>query len=257
MISVVLINFNEATLLNRCLNSIKKFASEIVVIDLGSTDHSKDVYKEFNVKVVKHDWVPYADPIRNFAINQAKGEWILMLDPDEQVPLSLQNKLQEIINISKQKNVTVVNIPFKNIFFGSWISHTNFWPDKHLRFFKKGAVEWLDRVHAYPVINKGNFVDLPAKVEYAVIHESYKTKMQFIRKQTKYAKIESKNRRESGESFSLKRLIWLPIREFLARFIKHKGYLDGINGIFIVLVLMFYHIQVEWYLLFGDKNEIS
>lgn len=256
MISAVLINYNEAHVLRRCLKSIKNFVSEIVVIDLGSTDESHQVFREFGVKVFTHSWVPYADPIRNFAISKAKGDWILMLDPDEQLSESLIKRLQLFLLSEESKNNVAVNIPFKNIFFGKWISHTNFWPDKHLRLFKKGFLVWEDQVHKYPRVD-GSILELPDQEQYAVIHESYHTWSEFIIKQKKYALSEAKNRKKEGETFSLFRLVWLPLREFLARFIKHKGYLDGINGAFLVIILMWYHILVEWYLVQGVKNEAS
>jgi len=256
MISAVLISYNEGKLLKRCLESIKEFVSEIVVVDLGSTDDSAEVFKQYNVKVVNHSWVPYADPIRNFAIDQAKNDWILMLDPDEQVPSSLKQRLTDLLDSEESKKYTAVNIPFKNIFFDKWIAHTNFWPDKHLRFFKKGSLEWQDRVHLYPKV-EGDILQLPAQEQFAVIHQSYKTWGEFVKKQTKYANSEATHRKEVGESFSIYRLTWLPLREFLARFIKHQGYLDGINGVFIVATLMWYHVLVEWFLLTGiNKDEI-
>lgn len=254
MITAVLINFNEATVLRRCLNSIKDLVSEIVVVDLGSTDESSEVFKEFKAKVFQHDWVPYADPIRNFAISKANHPWILMLDPDEKVSSGLKERLQKFIETDESKNFVAINIPFKNIFFGRWIAYTNFWPDKHLRFFKKGFLKWQDQVHTYPKVN-GRILDLEPDEKIAVIHESYKTWNQFIFKQIKYAKSEAKYRKKMGENFSVLRFIWLPVREFLARFIKHQGYLDGINGVFLVCVLMWYHLLVEWYLLTGVKDE--
>lgn len=256
MISAVLINYNEAPLLRRCLSSIKDLVSEIVVVDLGSTDDSAAVFKDFNVKVFTHSWVPYADPIRNFAISKAREEWILMLDPDERLPESLIKRLNMFISSDESKKYKAVNIPFKNIFFGKWISHTNFWPDKHLRFFKKGFLVWEDQVHKYPKVD-GDILEVPPNEQFAVIHESYKTWGEFIQKQKKYALSEARNRKKMGESFSLFRLLWLPLRELLARFIKHKGYLDGMNGVFLVTILMWYHILVEWYLLMGVKNETA
>lgn len=254
MISAVLINYNEAKVLRRCLDSLKDFVFEIVIVDLGSIDDSQQIFDDFKVKVYSHDWVPYADPIRNFAISKAKGDWILMLDPDEQLSEGLKKRLNQFIHSNESKQFVAVNIPFKNIFFNKWISHTNFWPDKHVRFFKKGYLKWQDQVHTYPEVN-GQILELPAVENLSIIHQSYKTWTQFVQKQVKYAKSEADNRQKKGEGFSLFRLIWLPVREFLARFIKHQGYLDGWNGLFLVSVLMCYHIWVEWYLLRGIKHE--
>jgi hypothetical protein len=179
-----------------------------------------------------------------------------MLDPDEEVSDGLQERLRQFVETEESKKYVAINIPFKNIFFGTWIAHTNFWPDKHLRFFKKGYLTWQDQVHTYPLV-KGEVLELPADEKVAVIHHSYQNWRQFISKQVKYAKAEAKNRLDDKEHFSLFRCIWLPLREFLARFIKHRGYLDGVNGVFLVGVLMWYHVLVEWYLLIGVKDEKS
>jgi hypothetical protein len=121
-------------------------------------------------------------------------------------------------------------------------------------FFRKGMVVWQDQVHLYPQV-EGEVLELPAKEDLAIVHKSYQSWQAFISKQRKYAKSEARNRKKTGEDFSIFRLVWLPLREFLARYIKHEGYLDGINGLFLVIILMWYHILVEWYLLIGISDE--
>jgi glycosyltransferase involved in cell wall biosynthesis len=246
MISAVIISCNEAKELERCLKSIERFVDEIVIVDLHSNDGSEEVFKKFNVKVYPHERVPYADPIRNWAIEKAKSEWVLMLDPDEEVPETLIDRLHQILKEEPNK-YSAVNIPFKNIFWGHWIAHTNFWPDKHLRIFKKGKLSWQDRVHSYPKV-EGQILELPADPKLAIIHYGYNKRLDFFRKQMRYAMIEANNRYKSGAKFSVSRLVWLPVRECLARFIKHQGYKDGIDGLYLVLCLMWYRVMVEVYL---------
>lgn len=244
MVSAVLISFNEAFELERCLRSIQNFADEIVVVDLNSNDETNRVLELFKVNVYKHKRVPYADPIRNWAISKAKGDWILMLDPDEQVPESLINKLKDFIKSDKSQKYNAVNIPFKNIFWGKWISHTNFWPDKHLRFFRKNTLSWQNEIHSYPKV-EGLVLELESSVEYAIVHFGYYKRADFFQKQMKYAAIHAESLKKRGRGFSLWRVIWMPLREFLARFIKHQGYLDGFDGLYLVISLMIYQVMVE------------
>lgn len=244
MVSAVIITCNEANELKRCLKSISEFVGEIVIVDLYSNDGSEKVFEEFGAKVFKHQKVEYADPIRNWAIEKAQGEWILMLDPDEELPKSLIDRLKLFLDSKEQAKYVAINIPFKNIFWGHFISHTNFWPDKHLRFFKKNNLKWQNRVHSYPKV-EGEVLELDAKVDLAIRHFGYQKRIEFIKKQLKYAIIEARNRKDSGEGFSLYRFIYFPIREFLARFIKHQGYLDGFDGLYLVLCLMIYRMMVE------------
>ncbi len=244
MISVVIVTFNEADKLIRCLKSIKDFVQEIVVVDIGSTDSTEEVLKKFNARVFKHRWVPYADPIRNFALSKASGDWVLMLDPDEVVPVKLKRYLKDFTKIAKDQDLVAINIPFKNVFFGQWIAHTNFWPDKHIRFFKKGRVVWQSQVHSYPQVS-GQIWEAPNDSDLAIVHLGYETYQQFIIKQRKYALAAAQNIVSSGGGFSFLNLIWMPTREFLARFIKHQGYKDGKHGVFLVGVLMWYHLLIQ------------
>lgn len=241
MISVVVVTLNEAVKLEKCLESVKDLADELVVVDLESEDNVKQIAEKFGAKLVVHQKVSYVEKVRNFSIQQCRGEWVLILDPDEKIPKQLTKKLKEVV---EQDQFVAVNIPRKNIFFGSWIAHTNFWPDRHIRFFKKANINWPDRIHTYPEI-KGQILELPADPDWAIIHYGYDSYLDFIKRQLRYSTVEARNRLAAGEKFSLIQLVWRPLREFLARYIKHQGYLDGFNGIFLVFCLMFYQILVE------------
>lgn len=251
MISTVIVTLNETEKLVRCLESIINFSDEIVIIDLGSTDGLENKLKKYKVSVFQHKKVPYVELVRNFAISKASGEWILILDPDEQVSESLKD---ELIKIAREDNFTAVNIPRKNIFFNQWIKHTNFWPDRQTRFFKKGYVEWTTTIHSYPKV-KGELLNLPALEALAIIHLGYDNHVQFIKRQIRYSSVEAENRYRNGEGFSFINLIWLPLREFLIRFVKHKGFLDGLNGLFLVFTLMFFKIITELKLLALEDKE--
>lgn len=248
MISVVVVSLNEAKKLEECFKSVQGLADEIIVMDLGSTDQTIEVAKKYQAKIFHHSRVDYVELVRNESINLAGGDWILVLDPDERVTSALAKKLKEV---AQQDKYVALSISRKNIFFGSWISHTNFWPDRHIRFFKKGAVEWVDRIHAHYskdgglIKVNGPILELPAKEELALEHYGYDSYGQFLDRQRRYAKVEAANRFKEGVRVNLKEWVWRSLREFLVRFIKHQGYLDGINGLFLVFGLMYYQCLVN------------
>lgn len=84
-ISLAMIVKNEARCLARCLRSAKKIVDEIIVVDTGSTDDTAKIANEFNAKVTRFDWCNDFSAARNFALDQASGDWILVLDADEAV----------------------------------------------------------------------------------------------------------------------------------------------------------------------------
>lgn len=240
MISISIVCLNEEEKLERCLRSLDGFADEVVVVDLGSKDKSWKVAQNFGAVIFRHKFVPYVEMVRNFAISKTSGDWILILDPDELLQQSLKDKLLEIV---KEDKIDAVNIPRKNIFFGRWIEHTNWWPDRHIRFFKKGKVRWSGKIHSYPAVN-GETLDLEAKEELAILHYGYDSIKQFIDRQNRYSSIEADQRYKKGERFSWVFFFWWPQREFLVRFIKHKGYLDGFYGFALTFLIMVYKLIV-------------
>lgn len=251
MISAVIVTYNEEQLLKDCLESIRKEVDEIVVVDLGSDDKTLELVKDFKAKIFIHKWVEYVEKVRDFAVSKAKGDWVLVLDPDERIKPTLWKNLKEVIEEDKY---TAVNIPRKNIFFGRWIAHTNWWPDKHVRFFKKGKVLWSDKIHHHPLV-EGKILDLPGKKDLAIEHYGYSSIDEFIKRQSRYSTIEARNLFKLGERFSWSSFFWKPTREFFVRYIKHLGFLDGFYGFVLTYLMMLFQLQVMIKLWELEKNE--
>lgn len=240
MISTVIVTYNEGDKLKDCLKSLMGKVDEIVIFDLGSKDSTLQVAREFKAKIYTHQRVEYVEKVRNLSISKATGDWVLVLDADERIGEKLWEKLKEVVN---EEKYIAVNIPRKNIFFGKWIAHTNWWPDKHVRFFKKGKVRWIDKIHLYPLV-EGRALDLPAKEYLAIEHFGYSTFEEFINRQNRYSQIEALNLYQLGERFSWLNFFQRPFREFLVRFIRHRGFLDGFYGFALTYLMMVYQLQV-------------
>ena len=86
---------------------------------------------------------------------------------------------------------------------------------------------------------------MEAKEELAIMHYGYDNINQFIDRQNRYSGIEAQNLYQSGEKFSWAKFFWWPDREFLVRFIKHQGYLDGFYGFALTYLMMIYKMMVS------------
>lgn len=245
MISAVIVSHNEAKKLKKCLRNVVNWADEVVVVDLESTDNTQSVVSQFKCKFIKHKFVPYVELVRNFAISQCAGDWILVLDPDERLPKTLKINLKRYARSHRRG---ILNIPRMNYFFGRWIKHTNFWPDKQIRFFSRGDVKWHEEIHSYPQ-TKYQPIQVPSKTRYSIFHFGYDNFFDFIERQNRYSSIRAREKYRAGHRFSYRSFFYQPLREFLARYIKHRGFLDGKRGLFLTLNLMLYHCFVEWKLL--------
>jgi glycosyltransferase involved in cell wall biosynthesis len=234
-ISVVINTFNEAEVVERLIKSVK-WADEILVCDMNSDDDTALVAKKAGAKVIFIKRQPFVELARNLSISKAKNEWILVLDPDEEVSESLADKLQEI---AKTNGVTtVVEIPRKNIIFNKWVKASMWWPDYNIRFFKRDAVKWSNKIHIKPeTIGQG--LKLPEEERFAITHYHYNSIDQFLSRLNRYTTIQAKELKESGYSFTWKDLVRKPLSEFLGRFFANRGFEDGLHGLVLSMLQAF------------------
>lgn len=110
-ISVCLVVKNEEKYLKRCLTSIKNVADEIIVVDTGSDDRTVEVAREFTDRIFEVRWRDDFSKARNFALNKATGDWVLMLDGDEELDPGCITLLREKVdsNDSEGYLIKVVN----------------------------------------------------------------------------------------------------------------------------------------------------
>lgn len=242
-ISVVINTRNEEKILSWALASVKGWANEIVVVDMESADRSVAIAKKAGAKVFTHKPIDYVEPARNFAVARAKGPWILVLDPDEEVSKSLATKLLELAREGGDNGTTFYRLPRKNIVFGKWLLHSRWWPDYLIRFFKKGAVEWTERIHGIP-LTKGSGVDLEGKEELAIIHHHYDTLEKFLLWTNRYADARALSLQKEGYIFVWQDLIRRPAGEFLSRFFFGEGYRDGVHGLALAILQAFAELVV-------------
>ena len=96
-LSFCIIVKNESQNLKRCLNSVKDLVDETIFVDTGSTDNSLDIARTFGAKVYNFTWVNDFSKARNFALDNASGDWILFLDADEELSASSSKQLRPLI----------------------------------------------------------------------------------------------------------------------------------------------------------------
>ncbi len=234
-ISAVINVRNEAEALSKCLHSIKNLADEIIVVDMNSTDNSKEVAEKSGAHVFSYRPMKYVEPARNYALSKATGKWILLLDPDEFLNKTLK---KELLSITKRSDVDFVKIPRKNIIFGKWIRHSNCWPDYLIRFFKKGSVTWKKEIHSQPV-TKGNSITLLDSEKMAIHHNNYTNVSQYITRALRYSGIQADELFVQNYKLKISDFLLKPIQEFNSRFFFAEGYKDGFHGLIFSLLQAF------------------
>lgn len=151
MLSVCMIVKNNEETLANCLKSIKELADEIIVVDTGSSDKTKEIAKEFLAKIYDFDWKDNFSEAKNYAISKATKPWILEIDADEVISNKDHSKIQDLLQKNEHLGYFLIqrNYTSERGFFG-WTSCTGdiyeeskvasgFVPRKMLRLFKNDS----------------------------------------------------------------------------------------------------------------------
>lgn len=222
--SVVINTKNSASTLEKALKSVRSFADEIIVMDMQSTDKTLEIAKKYDCQIYSHRDVGYVEPARNAAIAKARGEWIFILDADEEAP----TKLKELISELATTTTDGYFIPRSNIIFGRAVN-TGWWPDYILRLFRKGHVQWSDELHAVPQVS-GSTEYFPAEKEYAIVHYNYDTIDSFVDRAQRYASIEAKTLNEQKKKPTPQTAFF---DELIQRYYGWRGGQDKTHGVFL------------------------
>jgi len=101
---------NEEKYISNCLKSIKDVVDEIIIVDTGSTDQTIEICKKFTNNILKFPWNNSFADARNFGLKEAKGDWILWLDADEEIDLEDGEKLKGLLNRFKDEKLISIHL---------------------------------------------------------------------------------------------------------------------------------------------------
>ena len=142
-LSVVIITFNEEKNIARCLDSIESIADDIIVVDSFSTDQTKQICSQFNVRFIQHEFEGHIEQ-KNWALQQAKYPHVLSLDADEALTEPLQTLVRSI-----KENWTADGYTMNRLtnYCGQWIKHCGWYPDRKLRQVNPPALTSINDVN--------------------------------------------------------------------------------------------------------------
>lgn len=214
-----MIVLNEEKWLENCLNSIKDLVDEIIIVDTGSIDKSKEIAKKFTDNVYDFEWCDDFSKARNFAISKATKQWILSLDADELIADIDKEKIKKIIKLNEADAFYFNWRDYVNAtgFYG-WISSKGdkykeskvargFYNSKVLRFFKNNKQYFFEgKIHETPynsIVKSGGKIFDTGVVMH---HFGNLDKEKFIEKRKEYVRllkqrIKNKDFKEKAEDY--------------------------------------------------------
>jgi glycosyltransferase involved in cell wall biosynthesis len=151
-ISATIITFNEQSNIKAACESVA-WADEVVVVDSNSTDQTRELAEACGARVITNAW-PGFGAQKQFAVEQAKHEWIFSLDADERVSDELRNSIQSLRSANESDLADGYEIARRTYYQQRWIRGGGWYPDRQLRLFKKTKGRWKERhIHESVMMN--------------------------------------------------------------------------------------------------------
>jgi len=230
-ISAIILTHNNESSLKATLTSVT-FCDEVIVIDDGSTDKTHMIAKKYGATVYSRLLAGDFAAQRNFGLTKAKNEWVLYVDADEVVPDKLQEEIQAAIHMI---DVQGFFLKRDDVLWGRVLTHGETANVRLLRLAKKDSGIWKRSVH--------EVWDVPGVVgtlSCALKHTPHPTVANFLSDVNEYSTLNAKYFFEHKTRTNVFEIIGYPTAKFVQNYIWRKGFLDGMPGMIVALMMSFH-----------------
>jgi len=233
-VAAVVITLNEERNISACMGSVR-WADEIIVVDAQSGDRTVEIAGKYTEKVFVRPW-PGFGPQKNFAMEQATADWILIVDADERVSDGLRDEIKTLLRNSPsplpspsrgEGIADAYRIPRRNYYYGRWICGGGQYPDLQLRLVRRGCGRYNNLpVHEHLEV-EGQIGELHGHLD----HHSYPTVLAHERKIDWYSTLSAQERIQAGKPQAVwYHLLVNPLWTFIKVYLLRGGYRDGLHG---------------------------
>ena len=226
-VSAVVIAKNEESAIGACLDSVA-WCNEIVVVDSGSDDRTREIAAARGARVIEHAWEGYGKQ-KNFAVRQAANDWVLCVDADEVVSPELRQGIEQALGNAGFRAYELTRC---NRFMGVWLRHGEGYPDRITRLFDRRAAQWSEE----PVHEKVVTTERVGRIDGDLLHESAETLHSYLEKQNRYTSLQAEMLLRKGVRPSVFKLVLSPVARFLKFYVARLGFLDGVPGLVHILI---------------------
>lgn len=247
-LSVIIIALNQEANIVPCLESAA-FADELVLVDTGSGDRTVELARGWTDRIFITDWRGYG-ATKNYALDQARGDWIFSLDTDERVPLGLRDEILAVVQ--NDSSLAGYRVPRKNYFAGRWVRRGGWYPDLTLRLFRRNRGRFWEREVHEEVLVDGPVGELKTPLE----HYSYNSVSEYVTRMDRYALLAAKELIKANRRPCAGELFWRPLATFFNRYVIKLGVLEGLTG-YTLAVLAGVYTFLKYYYLRQLLNEES
>ncbi|MCX6287815.1 MAG: glycosyltransferase family 2 protein [Bacteroidetes bacterium] len=233
-ISAVIIAKNEEGKIRLCLDSLKSFAAEIVVVDSGSSDRTAELCLEQGCRVFHREFDSYGSQ-KQFAVGQAVNDWVLSVDADEVLTAELQKELAGM-TMAGELPFDTYTIPFSLVYMGRILKHSGVGHEVHLRLFNRKKGRFTTSAVHEGIVCDGS----TGKLKNRILHYSYRDISHHLEKINIYTSQAAEELVKKGKRYSHFAIVFKFPLSFITYYILKGGILDGYPGFVWSYLAAFY-----------------
>ncbi len=220
--SVVIITFNNQRTIRVVLSAVFAWANEIVVVDSGSSDKTLEIAKEFDCSISYRKFEGFGKQ-KHFAVNQAKNDWVFVVDADEVVTLELKNEISYVL---REPIYQGFMIPNTLVFLGKIMRFGREYKLPHLRLFNRKFGNYNDNEVHEDILFDGNI----GKLSNHILHFSYADLSDVLEKTNKYSTLGAIDLKKRGKNASIFKIITKFPITFITEYLIRLNFLNGFEG---------------------------
>jgi len=240
-ITAIILAKNEESRIHKAIQTVS-FCDEILIIDDESTDKTAEVVKKAGGQFISHPKQNGFAGQRNWAMEQAKHDWILFIDADEGISEDLKKEIGHIVK-QKKSDISSYFIPRRDYFWNHEMKHgetRNARTVGIVRLMKKDSGVWMGSVHEL-FIPAGKTGTLSGFIN----HTSHDSISDFIEDINIYSTMRAEELRQQDKHVSVFELMLFPFGKFIYTYIILGGFLDGAAGFVYSFVMSFHSFLVR------------
>lgn len=228
-LAVVIITKDEERNIEACLDSVR-WADEVVVVDACSTDRTADLARARGARVFVRPWPGYG-PQKNFGMDQATADWILIVDADERVTESLRDEIARVLAEAPPADLAGYEVPRRNFFYGRWLRGGGTSPDHQLRLFRRTSGRY-DEV----LLHENLHLDgRTARLTQPLDHHSMPDICAHVRKIVRYTTLGAQEKLKRRSRVTTADLLGSHLATILRLYLWRGGWRDGVPGLIFAL----------------------
>jgi len=220
-LSVGIITYNEEKILETTLRSIENIADEIIIVDSYSNDRTVEIANMHGAIVFSEEWKGFG-PQKNSVLEKCSGEWVLLIDADEEISEVLKNKIINIINNKNSYDVYKINR--SSICFGKRIKYGGWSNQYAVRLWKRKSVIINNNLVHEEFITEKEI----GKITEQINHHTYLTLKDYLERFNRYTSLGAKEYYKRGKKANFFGIVINPIFKFIRMYFFRLSFLDWV-----------------------------